>query len=238
MKPRSITVLNVTERAKLCFVKVLSAALGGVLSVVGGAVAGCADDTPARRIVPSYDPFTRRLVQMSADQNGDGRFDQWTFLDGNRPLRGEADSDGDGRIDRWEYFETGSVLVSVGTSSQNDGIEDTWTFAAPTPQGETRIVRSRKRDRQWDRVEFVRGTDLVRTEDDTNGDGRADRWDRYEKSVLREAAFDTTLQSGRPDRRLVYDAAGRFVAIEADPEGDGTFVRLPGEAARPPGVER
>lgn len=215
----------------------ISAALGGVMSA-GGVLAGCAGDTRGRRIVPSYDPFTSRLVQMSADQNGDGRVDQWTFLDGNRPLRGESDTDGDGRIDRWEYFDTGSVLVSVGTSSLNDGIEDTWTFAAPTAQGETRIVRSRNRDRQWDRVEYVRGAELVRSEDDTNADGRPDRWDRYEGSVLREAAFDTTLKRGRPNRRLVYDAAGRFAVIEADPEGDGTFERLSGEAARPPGVQR
>ena len=212
-------------------VSVVVAALLGA----GGVLAGCAGDSPARRIAPSYDPFTSRLVQMSADQNGDGRFDQWTFLDGNRPLRGEADTDDDGRIDRWEYFDTGSVLVSIGTSSLNDGIEDTWTFTAKTAQGETRIVRSRKRDRQWDRVEFVRGTELVRTEDDTNADGRPDRWDRYEGRVLREAAFDTTLQRGRPNRRLVYDVAGRFAAIEADPDGDGTFERLTGEAARPPG---
>ena len=216
---------------------VVSVAIGGMLSV-GGAVAGCANGSAARRIAPSYDPFTSRLVQISADQDGDGRFDQWTFLDGNRPLRGESDTDGDGRIDRWEYFDTNSVLVSVGTSSRNDGIEDTWTFAAPTAQGETRIVRSRNRDRQWDRTEFMRGTELIRSEDDSNADGRPDRWDRYEGGVLREAAFDTTLGTGRPNRRLIYNGAGRFTAIEADPEGDGTFARLKGEAAPPPGVQR
>lgn len=216
---------------------VVSATLGGVVAVVG-AVAGCTNGSSTRRIAASYDPFTSRLVQISADQDGDGRFDQWTFLDGNRPLRGEADTDRDGRIDRWEYFDTNSVLVSIGTSSRNDGIEDTWTFAAPTAQGETRIVRSRNRDRQWDRTEFMRGTDLIRSEDDSNADGHPDRWDRYEGSVLREAAFDTTLGTGRPNRRLIYDGGGRFAAMEADPEGDGTFVRLKGEAAPPPGVQR
>ena len=184
------------------FARVL--AVSAVLGVIGagGLVAGCAQGSHARRITPSYDPFTSRLVQVSADQNGDGQFDQWTFLDGNRPLRGEADTDGDGRIDRWEYFDTGSVLVSVGTSSRNDGIEDTWTFTAANAQGETRIVRSRNRDRQWDRVEFFRGTELVRTRGRHQRGWRADRWDRYEGKVLREAAFDTTLQRGRPDRRL------------------------------------
>ena len=209
-----------------------------VWAALGGVLTGCAGDSRARRITPSYDPFTSRLVQMSADQNGDGRFDQWTFLDGNRPLRGEADTDGDGRIDRWEYFDTASVLVSVGASSRNDGIEDTWTFTAANAQGETRIVRSRKRDRQWDRVEFSRGAELLRTEDDTNADGRPDRWDRYEGNVLREAAFDTTLQRGRPNRRLVYDTAGRFAAIEADDDGNGSFERLPDEEARRLGVKR
>ena len=157
MNPQSVSVSQCNREGEAVFVRLL--AVSAVLGVLGG----CADGTRARRIVPSYDPFTSRLVQMSADQNGDGRVDQWTFLDGNQPLRGESDTDGDGRIDRREYFDTGSVLVSVGTSSLHDGIEDTWTFAAPTAQGETRIVRSRKRDRQWDRVEYVRGIELVRS---------------------------------------------------------------------------
>ena len=55
--------------------------------------------------------------------------------------------------------------------------------------------------------------------------------------MLREAAFDTSFQRGRPDRRLHLRRAGRFAAVEADPDGDGTFERLSGEAARPPGVE-
>ena len=79
---------------------------------------------------PVYDTYSGRLIQLSADQNGDGQIDQWTYLEGNRPLRGEADADGDGRIDRWEYFDANAQLTRVGTSSLNDGIEDTWTYLA------------------------------------------------------------------------------------------------------------
>lgn len=183
--------------------------------------------------MPGYDVFTGRLVQLSADQNGDGRIDQWTYLDGTRPLRGEADADADGRIDRWEYFDAQSALVAIGTSSRNDGIEDTWTRPA-APDGEVHVTHSRRRDRSLDRHEFYRGQSLVRAEEDTNADGAIDRWDRYEGGVLREAAFDTTFAAGRPNRRAVYDAQGRFVMVEADPEGDGTFVRVQGEAATPP----
>ena len=94
--------------------------IAGAVSLTG-LLAACGDDRPLPRAVPSYDSFTSRLVQVGADQNGDGRLDQWTYLDGPRTLRGEADADGDGRIDRWEYFDAASVLVSVGASSRNDG---------------------------------------------------------------------------------------------------------------------
>jgi hypothetical protein len=194
-------------------------------------VSSCAAG-PERRTAASYDTFTSQLLQLSADQNGDGRPDQWSYLDGNRPIRGEGDADGDGRIDRWEYFGADGSLIKVGTSSRNDGIEDTWAWAAPTAEGENLIAHARKRDRQIDRREFYRGSGLIRVEEDTNADGRVDKWERFEGAVLREAAVDTSLAHGKADRRLIYDGQGRFEKIETDPERDGTFVELPGEAAR------
>jgi hypothetical protein len=203
------------------------------------AIAGCAGAPELRRAVPSYDDFTGRLIQLNADQNGDGRIDQWSYLDGNRPIRGEADTDDDGRIDRWEYFDVNAVLTQIGTSSRGDGVEDTWSYPSPSKDGETLVVTSRRRDRVFDHREFFRGEALVRTEDDSNSDGRIDKWERYEGSVLREAAFDTSFQRGRADRRVRYDEKGRFDYVEEDSDGDGTFVRVEGAPAappRPPGV--
>lgn len=206
----------------------------GLLAVLTLAAGGCSPTAvTGRRAVPSYDDFTGRLVQLSADQNGDGRLDQWTYLDGNRPLRGEADTDGDGRVDRWEYFDRDASLVAIGTSSLGDGIEDTWSETRPSATGELLVSRSRRRDRQRDRHEYLRDTALVRVEEDTNADGFIDRWDRYEGTVLREAAFDTTLAGRTADRRLLYDDKGRFLHVEADPDGDGQFVRVQGEAGAP-----
>jgi hypothetical protein len=179
-------------------------------------------DAP-RKVTPTYDEFSRRLLALYADQDSDGRVDQWSYFDGNLLLRGEKDIDGDGRIDRWEYFDRNGGLERVGSASLNDGIEDTWTW--PAAEGaEGRIDRSRGRDRHVDRREFYRNDAMVRAEEDTNGDGRVDRWDRYEGTVLRQAEFDTTLGNDRPNRRVVYDATGRFVRVETDPEFDGTFV--------------
>src|SRR5690242_2927807 len=70
-----------------------------VVAIAAMAAACATASNDQKRVVASYDPFTRQLIQLSADQNGDGRIDQITYLDGNRPLRGEGDADGDGRID-------------------------------------------------------------------------------------------------------------------------------------------
>lgn len=180
-------------------------------------------------MVPSYDEFTSRLVQISADLNGDRRLDQWTYMDGNRPLRGEADTDGDGRVDRWEYFDSRAALTQIGTSSLNDGVEDTWT--SPAVNGESQIRRSRHRDRAIDRWEIFRGGVLVRSEEDTNADGRPDKWDIFQDGVLREVEFDTTFTRGRADWRLVYGARGQLMATEHDEDGDGRFER---STAAPP----
>jgi hypothetical protein len=66
----------------------------------------------------------------------------------------------------------------------------------------------------------------VRSEDDTNGDGRPDKWDIYRDGVLREVRFDTRLTSGRADRRLLYDDHGLLTRIEVDDNGDGVFERV------------
>jgi len=166
------------------------------------------------------------MIQISADLTGDGRLDQWTYMDGNRPIRGEADTDGDGRIDRWEYFDGNATLISIGTSSLNDGVEDTWTLPAAA-NGDTLLRRSRHRDRAIDRWETFRDGVLQRAEEDTNTDGRPDKWDTFENGVLREVRFDTTFQRGRADRLLRYGPQGALESFEADDDGDGRFEPLP-----------
>ena len=204
------------------------------LALVAGAVSCAAVPAESGRAVPVYDVYSGRLIRLAADQNGDGQIDQWTYLEGNRPLRGEADADGDGRIDRWEYFDGQGQLVTVGTSSRNDGVEDTWTQVAGV-NGENRVDISTHRDRQLDRREYYAGDVLLRAELDTNGDGRVDRWDRYENHILREVRFDTSFAAARADRRLIYDASGRFVAAEADDDRDGRFDRAVAGVTTPPG---
>lgn len=176
----------------------------------------------------SYDAYTSKLIQLTVDLNGDGVGDQRTYVDGNRLLRAEADTDADGRVDRWEYYGSQAVLEQVGTSSRNDGVEDTWT-SAPGADGLRRVDLSRGRDRAIDRRESFQGDVLVRAEEDTNLDGRPDKWEQYEGGALRQVDLDVTKSKGRPDRRLSYDAQGHFLTLSADDDGDGVFEALRAE---------
>jgi hypothetical protein len=194
-----------------------------VLFLLAGAT-GCTQSVQAP--VPSYDEVTRRLIRLSADLDGDGRADQWTFLEGSRPLRTEIDADGDRRIERWEYFDATGALAVVGTSSRGDGTEDTWSWAEDQA-GERRVDVSSARDRAIDRREFYRGESLVRVDADTNLDGLIDRWERFDGGRLREVSVDTTRRRGRADRRLLYDESARFTGLEEDSDGDGVFTRPP-----------
>ena len=205
-----------------------------LVGAIAAASSACAAADAGKTVTPSYAVYSGRLIQLSADQDGDGRIDQWTYLEGTLPLRGEKDADNDGRIDRWEYFGPQAQLVMVGTSSRNDGIEDTWTWVA-TANGEGRVDISTGRDRRVDRHDFYVNGARVRAELDTNGDGRVDRWDRYEGAVLREVQFDTSFAAARADRRLVYDAQGRFAGAEADDDRDGRFERVVTGTLLPPG---
>jgi hypothetical protein len=64
---------------------------------------------------------------------------------------------------------------------------------------------------------------IIRTgaEEDTNGDGRIDKWETYRDGAVATVAFDTT-RRGTLDRRLVYGPGGS-VKVEVDPAGTGTF---------------
>ena len=48
---------------------------------------------------------------------------------------------------------------------------------------------------------------MVRSEEDTNGDGKPDKWEAWRDGALASVDMDTN-RDGRPDRRLTYGANG------------------------------
>jgi hypothetical protein len=191
---------SVSERAKLYVVLLLVTS-----------VAACERD----RVLPIYDQ-AGLLFRLDYDTDRDGRIDMRAYLDNGRTVRIEADGNGDGLVDRWEYYAADGRLDRLGTSSESDGVEDMWVVQNGS---EMRVDVSTRRDGIANRHEFHDGGRLVRAEQDTNGDGRVDEWQRFSDGKLRELLIDTTLSSNRPDRRLLYRPDGSLQQMDSDNAG-------------------
>lgn len=203
----------VSQGAKLC-----SRVLHGMVFVAGVVAAGCAADEG--RMTPVYDPATRDLIRLDYDVNNDGRVDVRTFMANGRAVRLEGDQDGDGRLDRWEYYDRNQQLIKLGTSTERDGIEDTWLYQSGDAR---RVETSTARDGVVDRWEYYQAAQLMRVEMDTNRDGRVDHWEQYDGKGLTAVLMDDAQHPGRPVRRLVY-GTGDVPVLELDEDGDGVFV--------------
>lgn len=201
-------------------------------SALAGAACGSRERAEARkRISPEYDANTGKLRLLKYDANGNGKVDTWSYMDGARVLRIEIDKDEDGKLDRWEYYTADQKIEKVGFSRENDGKEDAWSYAGP--DGSTlKTEISTRRDGKVSRTERFDHDTLVSAEEDSDGDGRIDKWETYKDQHLASVAFDTS-HRGTPDRRLVYGANGS-VTIEVDPEGNGHFVAAPAQGRTRP----
>ncbi len=199
---------------------------GTILLLTGAAACGSDSDTdPARTSPqPTYDPDTGKLTRLTADINGNGVIDAWTYMDGSLVLRTEVDTDEDGQIDRWEFADERGRIVRTAWSRAKNGRADAWALIDEEGRPVRAWMSASGDESRPDRWEYYEGGALVRSEDDTTGSGRPDRWDTYEHGVVHTTAFDEDAD-GRPDRRLTYDSSGQLALIETDPDDDGTYRR-------------
>jgi hypothetical protein len=179
---------------------------------------------------PTYDSKTGRLLELTYDSNVDGHIDTWIDMDGARPLRARIDRNQDGRLDRWEEYDSAGRLVRVGYSRQDDGQPDAWAYPAVNGRLE-RVEMFRSSDLSIiDRREVYDPTRadvqnaLLGVEEDTNGDGRIDKWETFEAGALKTAAWDEN-GDGIADRRFTYRGAIPTL-LETDPDPNGRFMRV------------
>jgi len=184
--------------------------------------------TPGRAPAASYDSKTGKLAALSVDSNRNGKVDTVSHMDGTRILRIEVDQDENGRIDRWDFYGPDRKLERVGFSRQNDGVMD--AVAYYESEGVlSRMEVSTRRDGTFDRLEHYVDGHLTRTAEDTDGDGRADKWDEYGPSasgpenIVVSTSFDDS-KRGKAERRFVYGQNGAIARIEWDRDGDGAFT--------------
>jgi hypothetical protein len=197
-------------------------------------LAGCSPEDPRLRDTSSvtYDPVSGRLKEIAFDTTRNGRHDSRGFMNGTQVQRIEVDEDEDGKVDRWEFYDAKHRLERMGISRQRNGALDAMAFY--NEAGDVvRIEISTRGDATFNRVEFYQSGSLARVEEDTNADGRIDKWETYAvdpratpglRGPILTAAFDDAFR-GTPTRRFVYRPDGSGVLrVEVDPDGDGTFL--------------
>jgi hypothetical protein len=208
------------------------------LAVLAGCVclAACTDPDTERvkkTTIPTYDAKTGKLTQLTYDRNKNGVIDTWTDMDGTKPLRSRIDLDEDGKIDRWEYYDDKGGLTKVGFSRGNTGKADAWAYARADGKVDRIEISSTSDEKKIDRWEHYdpsapgvgpQGAGaLIAAEEDTNGDGKIDKWETYEHGALLTAAFDED-HDGKPDRRMTY-RHGALVLIESAPDASGHYTK-------------
>lgn len=189
-------------------------------------VSACSDpekEQLRKTTVPTYDKTTGKLKQLTFDYNKNGVIDTWTDMDGARPVFTRQDRNEDGKMDRWEYFDDGAKLVKVGFSRRDDGKPDAWAYSGPDGRIARIEVSYTSDEKTIDRWEFYASDVLVRSEEDTNGDGRPDKWETYVNGGVKTASFDDD-KDGRADRRFTYEGAA-LAFIESEPDASGAFTK-------------
>ena len=203
-----------------------------VLIAVATGLSACSN---GNRATAEYDPQTGRLRTLAFDATGAGKKNAVGYADGTTLRRIELDLDSDGAIDRWDFYGADGKLEKVGLSQRDDGRMDAEAFYAP--DGSLRMMRvSTLHDGTFDRTEYYEKNVLIRSEEDTNRDGKPDKWDTYRPEpnvppsvppyAITSTAFDDTGR-GAPSRRLVFGADGRVERVEVDLDGDGHFTVRP-----------
>jgi len=202
-----------------------------IVCVLAGACSDGDRDNIRKTTIPTYDKKTGKLTELTYDRNHNGVIDTWTDMDGTRPVMSRIDLNEDGKIDRWEYYDEKGQLAKVGFSRKDDGKPDAWAFAG----ADGKVVRmeisstgDEKKIDRWEHYDPSRSTAsgdissaLVSAEEDTDGDGRPDKWETYENGQIATVAFDES-HRGTPDRRLTY-RDGHLVLIESDPDTSGVY---------------
>lgn len=200
--------------------------------MAGALAAACSS---ADHASAEYDSQTGRLRTLAFDATGAGTKNAVGYVEGSTMRRIELDLDSDGAIDRWDFYKADGTLEKVGLSQHDDGRMDAEAFY--TPEGALRVMRvSTRRDGIFDRIEYYEKDLLIRSEDDTNGDGKPDKWDTYRPEsdvppsvrpyAITSTAIDETGR-GTPSRRLIFGPGGRVERVEVDRDGDGHFTVRP-----------
>ncbi len=168
---------------------------------------------------PSRNPVLEGEPSRVEDQDRDGRPDRWLFGSPERPTRELLDQNRDGRADVVRHFDADSKLVRLEEDLDFDGsFEITTQFR----EGQrSRRLEDTDADGRPDRWTYFQGGEVRRIESDADGDGFRDSVSLYSDGQLEEQQQDRN-GDGQPDRLERY-RAGETIEVHEDLDGDGAL---------------
>lgn len=193
---------HATPRASLRRPRSRAAAFGLGVALLGA----CGSPSQGARLAPEYNPDTGQLERLAYDANQNGVAESVSFFRGSRIERIEVDVDEDGRVDRWEHYGADGRLVKVGFSRRTDGRENAWSFADAAGAIQRIEIAAGDDPTRVTRTEYFEREALVRAEEDTDADGRVDKWEWYEQGRLARLAFSEP--GGATRQEISYAADG------------------------------
>jgi hypothetical protein len=195
----------------------------GVIGLVSGCTRPAPPPPAQTQTTPVYSEKTGRLEEV-VHRDANGKVDTRAFMDGVLVKRIEIDRNHDGRTDRWEYY----AAAAPGTTPAN------------SPDGRSMIDHADEANGPTDAVtrhEYYDNGLIARVVDDTDSDGRPDKWEYYQAGVLARVELDLA-GKGYPSRRLIYGPDGNVTRVESDDAGTGRFTPVATPASPSPATNK
>jgi antitoxin component YwqK of YwqJK toxin-antitoxin module len=162
------------------------------------------------------------VVQLEADTNGDLKMDTFQYYKRGTVERIDRDTDADGHIDERDLLENGKTKIRHGLN-MNDEIVSTLTF-----DGEQRPLEWR-RDTNGDgvfdvSVRISKGKPISK-EEDTNHDGRMDRFTAYDDGGGPLSVREFAANPNEPVKTVLF-REGELYSVEQIDNGRMVFIRF------------
>lgn len=140
------------------------------------------------------------LSVTSVDLNDDGKPDQWVYK-GATPKAGriERDMNFDGRPDMWQYKNDKDVIVEQEIDLDKDGGVDVVLYHNDDGVLERKALSLGFGQKFTVFKYYNLKGELLRAEQDEDGNGVIDRWDYYEDGNVNRVGWDEN-GDGTPDR--------------------------------------
>jgi hypothetical protein len=180
-----------------------------------------ADRDGAAEEVRYHDARTGVILRKENDEDYDGAIDTWSLYENGILVAIERDHGGDGKPDDFERYGPDGRMLAREVDRDQDGTRDAfYRFEGGSLVEERHLEGGREK-----RVVHYEGRRLVRTEEDTSGDGRLDTWTFFRVAGDQEQVDRVERDTNADGRADVFESfeqvAGQPTLKQRDEDKNG-----------------